>query len=188
MPEMLHPKQLCGALLLMIISHTGRAQADSASLVPYIRAAADSMTAAFSRQDFKAFVNYSNPRLVEMLGGRESFINFMERQVSALKGMRFNIVRAGRILRVIPGSQPMQCIVEQWLELDYQGSPVAGVSHLIGISDDGKSWTFADGNSDAGNNIKLLIPGISPLLVIPKKKQVFGVKLDSLLKDYRTVY
>lgn len=188
MPEMLRFKNILIAILLMASAGTAKAQSDSASLVPYIRAAADSMTAAFGRQDFKAFAAYSNPKLVDMLGGRESFANFMESQMSSLKGMRFVQVRAGRILRVIANGKPKQCIVEQLLELDYQGSPIAGISHLIGISEDGKEWTFADGNSDAGKNIKMLIPEISPLLVIPKKKQVFGVKLDSLLKDYKTMY
>lgn len=188
MPEMLRVKNLSILLLFLALSRSGRGQSDSASLVPYIRAAADSMTAAFSRQDFKSFVGYSNPKLVEMLGGRESFVNFMESQVGSLKGMHFNTVRAGRILRVLPDTKPMQCLVEQLLELDYQGSPVSGVSHLVGISDNGRDWTFADGNSDAGKNIRMLIPQVSPLLVIPKKKQVFGVKLDSLLKDYKTAY
>ena len=164
------------------------AQTDSASMVPFIRAAADSMTAAFARKDFKSFTAYNNPRLVEMLGGSEGFVNFLEKQVSDLKGMSFKEVRAGRVIRVFPDTKPKQCIVEQLMEIDYQGSPISAVTHLVGISDNGRDWTFADGNSDAGKNIKMLIPQISPSLVIPKKKQAFGVTLDSLLKEYKTVY
>ena len=61
----------------------------------------------------------TDQKLVEMLGGRESFVNFMESQVGSLKGMRFIQVRAGRILRVLPDTRPMQCLVEQLLELEY---------------------------------------------------------------------
>ena len=188
MPEMLRSKTIVFSLVLMATVLSSRAQTDSASLVPGIRAAADSMTAAFARKDFKAFTAFNTPKLVEMLGGPESFVNFLEKQVSELKGMSFKEVRAGRILRVLPNTKPMQCIVEQLMEIDYQGSPISAITHLVGISDNGRDWTFADGNSDTGSNIKLLIPQISPALVIPKKKQAFGVKLDSMLKEYKTVY
>jgi|GEM_PF-1501751 len=188
MPEMLRSKPILTCALLLAFVLPSRAQTDSASMVPFIRAAADSMTAAFARGDFKSFTTYNNPKLVEMLGGPESFVNFLQKQVSDLKGMRFKDVRAGRILRVLPNTKPRQCIVEQLMEIDYQGSPISAVTHLVGISDNGRDWTFADGNSDTGNSIKMLIPQVSPLLAIPKKKQAFGVRLDSMLRDYKTVY
>jgi hypothetical protein len=188
MPEMLRCRTILPLLICLAIVRPCRAQMDSASMVPYIRESADSMTATFARGDFKSFARYNNPSLIEMLGGPESFTNFMEKQVHDLNGVSFKEVRAGRILRVLAKAKPAQCIVEQLMEIDYQGTTIAVVSHLVGISENGREWTFADGNSDTGKNIRMLIPKISPLLVIPRKKQAVGMKLDSLLREYKTVY
>jgi hypothetical protein len=176
------------ALLTSALFSVAKAQTDSASMAPYIRAAADSMTAAFGRKDFKTFAKYNNATLVEMLGGEESFANFIDTQVSSLKDVSFNQIRAGRILRVLADAKPRQCIVEQCSEINYQGNYISVISHLVGTSDNGRDWRFADGNSDSGRDIKTLIPDISPALTIPKKKQAMGVRLEELLKTYTTAY
>jgi hypothetical protein len=175
-------------LLLFACTGTIRAQTDSASMTPFIRAAADSMLASFGRRDYKTFANYNNVTLVEMLGGEESFANFIDNQISSLKGMSFTQIRAGRILRVLPDARPRQCLVEQCAEISYQGNYISVITHLVGTSDDGKDWRFADGNSDSGRDIRTLIPDISPSLLIPKKKQALGVRLEELLKTYTTAY
>jgi hypothetical protein len=146
------------------------------------------MTAAFGRKDYRAFAMYNNPTLVEMLGGEETFANFIGNQVSSLKDMKFSQVRAGRILRVLPDTNPRQCIVEQYTEIGLQGSFISVISHLIGISDNGRDWRFADGNSDSGRDIRILIPALSPTLAIPRKKQAMGMRLEELLKNYTTAY
>jgi len=146
------------------------------------------MTAAFGRKDYRTFAMFNNPTLVEMLGGEETFANFIGSQVSSLKDMSFSQVRAGRILRVLPDTKPRQCIVEQYTEIGLQGSFISVISHLIGISDNGRDWRFADGNSDSGRDIRILIPALSPTLAIPRKKQAMGMRLEELLKNYTTAY
>jgi len=176
------------SIFLLACFSIAKAQEDSASLVPGIRASADSMAATFFRKDYRTFSTYNNATLVEMLGGEESFANFIEKQMSALGGMTFTRIYAGRILRVIPSAKPMQCIVEQCSEILYQGNYISAISHLVGISTDGREWRFADGNSDSGRDIRTLIPELSPELIIPKKKQVLGVRLEDMLKNYVTAY
>ena len=57
-------------ITLVICLHAGlaMAQLDSASLVPGIRSAADSMTTAFKNKDFTTFAHYNNSRLLESAG------------------------------------------------------------------------------------------------------------------------
>ncbi len=175
-------------ICLIALPASSKAQTDSASLVPFIREAADSMTAAFTRKDFRTFTTYNNATLVGMVGGEESFANFVENQVSSLKDLSFSVVRAGRILRVLPGEKPMQCLVEQLSEILYQGNYISVVSHLVGISTNGREWRFADANPNGGRDIRKMIPEMSPSLAIPQKKQVAGIRLDEFLKTYDTVY
>lgn len=178
-------------ITLVICLHAGlaMAQLDSASLVHGIRSAADSMTTAFKNKDFITFAHYNNSRLLELLGGESSFVEFMEKQMSMLKDVNFKEMKAGRIIRVLNYENTYQCIIEQHSELEMEGVVISAISHLVGLSvDNGKSWRFADGNNGTKEDFNSIMPELSPALIIPKKKQEMGMTLADLLKDYRTVY
>ncbi|WP_336514984.1 hypothetical protein [Pollutibacter soli] len=165
------------------------AQTDSVTLASNIRTAADSMLQSFRDQDFIGFVKYNNTNLVAMMGGENEFASYLRQEMDALKGVEFSQMKAGSVIRLITKASPMQCVVEQFSELKINGQPVSSVSHLVGVSSDGgKTWRFADANTASEEEIKSIIPNLSPLIVIPKKQQKSGVDLTTLLKSYRPVY
>jgi hypothetical protein len=176
-------------LVIFFYAGVAMAQLDSANLVPGIRSAADSMTTAFKNKDFSTFAHYNNSRLLELLGGEASFVEFMEKQMSMLKDVQFKEMKAGRIIRILYHENTYQCIVEQYSELEMEGVVISAISHLVGLSvDNGKSWRFADGNSGTKEDFNSIMPELSPALIIPKKKQEMGMSLVELLKDYKTTY
>ncbi len=164
-------------------------QSDSIALVGNIKGAANTMLSSFKNKDFDQFVKYNNPNLVAMMGGENEFVSYLKEEINGLKNVVFSEMKAGSVLRLVTYGKPMQCIIEQFSELIINGQPVSSVSHLIGISiDGGKTWRFADANTASADEIKSIIPELSPLLLIPKKKQENGVHLTTLLKTYHPEY
>lgn len=165
------------------------AQTDSAALASNIRTAANSMLQSFKNHDYTGFVKYNNTNLVAMMGGENEFAAYLRQEMDAMKGVEFSQMKAGSVIRLITKASPMQCIVEQFSELKINGQPVSSVSHLVGVSNDGgKTWRFADANTASEEEIRSIIPNLSPLIVIPKKQQQSGVDLNTLLKTYHPVY
>ena len=178
---------LCSVLLISL--QPVKAQADSASLVPQIRAASDSMMAAFKAGDYKTFARFNNETVVNMLGGTEQFASFLEQQMKSMSQLKFTEIRAGRILRITSYQQTWQCIVEQQSEITMEGQTISSISHLVGLSrDGGQSWRFMDGNQGSLEQFKALMPELNPLMPIPRKKQESGKKLAELLQGYEPSY
>jgi hypothetical protein len=177
------------AMFICFNTYTGTAQLDSAALVPRIFSAADSMTTAFRNKDFNTFAHFNNKRLIDVVGGEAEFASFIEKQMEQLKDVNFTVMKPGRIIRVLAYEDSYQCIIEQQSELQMEGVVFSSVSHLVGLSfNKGQSWRFADGNTGNMEDIKSVLPELSPLLLIPKKKQEMGKTLPELLKDYKTEY
>jgi hypothetical protein len=176
-------------ICLFFLTSVSKSQTDSASLIPGIRAAADSMTTAFRNKDFTTFAHFNNTRLMDMLGGESGFVEFMEKQIELLKDVSFTEMKAGRVIRVLTCNGTQQCIIEQLSEIKMEGIVVSSVSHLVGLSvDGGKSWRFADANNGTKEEFASIMPELCPTMLIPKKKQEMGMSLADLLKDYKTVY
>jgi hypothetical protein len=177
------------SICFFLLASIARSQTDSLSLIPGIRAAADSMTTAFRNKDFTTFAHFNNTRLLDLIGGESGFVEFMEKQFELLKDVTFTEMKAGRIIRVLAYNETHQCIIEQLSEIKMEGIVVSSVSHLVGLSlDGGKSWRFTDANNGTKEEFATIMPELSPALMIPKKKQEMGKTLVELLKDYKTEY
>jgi putative methionine-R-sulfoxide reductase with GAF domain len=176
-------------LLICFSSSHIAAQSDSSQLALVIRESANRMLQSFKNKDFTGFVRYNNTNLVEMMGGENQFSLYLQDEMKSLKGVEFSEMKAGTVLQVVTTTQPMQCLVEQFSEIVINGNPVSSVSHLIGVSADaGKTWKFADANTGTIEEIKSIIPELSPNLRIPKKQQQSGIHLSALLKNYKPEY
>jgi hypothetical protein len=180
---------LLAGWLAMLISHPAKAQEDSLSISPRIRAAADSMLAAFKQKDYRTFARFNNEKLLEMLGGAENFAGFMDQQMKSMEGLEFTEIRTGKILRVMPYQDTWQCILEQQTQINTQGTVVSSISHLVGLSTDrGYTWRFIDANQGSPEQFRSIMPELNPAMHIPRKKQVPGKTLEEILAGYQTVY
>lgn len=176
-------------ILLLAMAATSRAQVDSASIAPRIRAAADSMLMAFRQKDYRTFARFNNEKLVEALGGEENFAAFLERQIKSMEGLEFMEIRTGRIIRILPYRNTWQCIVEQQSQINMEGHVMSTISHLVGLSaDGGYTWHFADANQGTLEQFRTIVPELNPAMPIPKKKLATDKTLDQLLADYQTSY
>jgi hypothetical protein len=176
-------------ILILVLATASFAQADSASIAPRIRAAADSMLMAFKQKDYRTFARFNNEKLVESLGGEENFAAFLDKQIKSLEELQFTEIRTGRIIRVMPYQNTWQCIVEQQSQVRIPEQVMSTISHLVGLSTDGGyTWHFADANQGTVEQFRTIMPELNPAMPIPKKKLAIAKTLDQLLADYQTSY
>jgi uncharacterized protein YlzI (FlbEa/FlbD family) len=131
---------------------------------------ADSMMAAFKRKDWVTFAKYNHPSMEKMIGGSEAFSSFINEQMKQVPDTAIKNLEAGKILQVVKTDKDEQCVLEQIMEMQMNGTRLIKTTYLIGESlDSGKTWTFLDAST--GMAPKDLKKDISPELKIPEKKQ-----------------
>lgn len=131
----------------------------------------DSMLAAFKRRDWKTFVRYNHPNMTKKMGGAEAFASFIDIQMKQTPPGSIKNIRLGKILQVVDTPKDEQCVVEQNLIMELDGSSIYKTTYLIGEStDSGKTWTFFDASTKAGVLPKDIKPDLSDDLKIPASK------------------
>ena len=132
---------------------------------------ADSMMAAFKRKDWITFAKYNHPAMMKMMGGQQSFASFIAEQMKQIPDTAIKKLETGKILQVVKTDKDEQCVIEQNMEMQMEGTKILSTTYLIGESlDGGKNWTFFDASTKA-MALKDIKPNISPKLKIPEKKQ-----------------
>lgn len=134
--------------------------------------AADSMMAAFKRQDWQAFAHYNHPSMKRMMGGNGHFVSYISNQMADIPDTAIKSIKAGDILQVVKTDLDLQCVVEQHMHIQLEHIDIHTTSHLVGESlDNGKTWTFFDASSHGLVTPKDIKPNLSPELKIPPQKK-----------------
>ena len=133
---------------------------------------ADSMLAAFRRQDWQTFARYNHPAMMKMMGGPDKFVFFIKEQMKHIPDTAVKKIGAGNILQVIKTENDHQCVVEQHMHMRLEGIDINTITYLVGESlDGGKNWTFFDASSNGLVTPKDIKPDISAELTIPSLKK-----------------
>ncbi|GEO12077.1 hypothetical protein SAE01_45730 [Segetibacter aerophilus] len=131
----------------------------------------DSMLAAFKRKDWMTFVKYNHPNMTSRMGGAEAFASFINLQMKQIPDSTIQSITIGRILQVVKTSKDQQCVVEQNMRMEQQGTTLDKTTYLVGESlDNGEMWTFFDASTKTGLLPKDIKPDISSELKIPASK------------------
>jgi hypothetical protein len=116
------------------------------------------------RKEYKAFVGYMYPKVVEMLGGEQKLVNTLERD-----GGQLNIVNVtfGNPSKVIKAGSELQCTIPQTLVMKMDNGNVTSKSTLIAISkDNGKHWYFLDTSGKPIDELRKSLPNLSKELIV----------------------
>mgnify|MGYP006142101037 FL=1 len=149
----------------------------------------DSVSATFQRKDWNSFTNYMHPDLINMLGGKKKFAEFIEQQMKSMEDATVQKSASGSVLQLLRYKNQWQCIVESYLEMTVESTLVSSVSSNIGVSfDNGKTWKFIRLSNGNEEKMKQLFKDLSPDLQAPFNKTAVGVTLEELLKTYQPVY
>lgn len=175
--------------LLVTCSIAGEAQIDSALLRKNIYVAEDSMISIFKRRDWNSYAGYMNPVLVEMMGGKEGFVQYFQEQMKVLEMAEIQVIKVGEILQLIKIKDQYQCVAESFLQMKLEETMVSGSSYDLGLSKDGITWTFLRITEDATQDqVRMFLPDLSPDIKLPRSQMKFGKTLEEFMANYVLEY
>lgn len=100
------------------------------------------MSSSFIKGDYKNFLKFTYPKVVEMMGGKEKMVTFLEKGMEQMKdeGIAFKSVIVGLTNQKVKAGKEIHTLVSQATILSVPGGTIAANSYLLAISqNDGQS-------------------------------------------------
>jgi hypothetical protein len=147
---------------------------DSILYAKSIKSQAETMRQLLLKKDYKAFIKFTYPTLIEVMGGEKKMIELMETGGKKMEseGTKFLNITIGEPTPIIVIENELQSTVQQTIELKIPNARMITQSTLIAIStDNGTNWYFVD---TAGKDIQAMqraLPNLSSDLVIPERPE-----------------
>lgn len=177
------------SLVLIAAILQSKAQFDTVLITKKASAGEDSLIALFKRKDWNKYVDYMHPSVVEMVGGKESFVTTLQQTMKALESAKFEAFKNGRVLQITKANGQYQCVVESFIQMTLNGVTISGSSYDLAFSIDGEKWTFLRIDQTlTPETIKQLVPELSPDLKLPKSQFEQGKSLEEFMKAYQLQY
>jgi hypothetical protein len=133
---------------MFALAWAGGARAADAALEE-VRAKAQACADAMLKGDYEAFVGYTHPKVIELVGGREKMLETLRKGTAQMKaqGIAFVSFDVAAPANVIGAGKPRQlAVVPTKFEMTSGTTHIKQEGFLLAVSDDaGKSWTFIDG-------------------------------------------
>lgn len=167
-------KRLFTLIVAIIYVNTSYAQIDIEKAKEQLYKQVEMMGTHFINQEFKSYVQFCYPKVLEMIGGRERMIEILEMQASQManENVRFTRISFGEPTSIIEMGSELQCTIPQTLEIQLQGGRLVTKSTIIAISENqGENWYFIDPTNKDIHTIRELFPNISEKLVIPQRPE-----------------
>jgi len=138
-----------------------------------IKMEAETMSKLLVNKDYKNFVKYIYPHLLEVMGGKEKVINIFNQGLP--NGNTIKSVKVSYPSDTIMINNQIQCTVNEEITMNVKGGKLIVTSTLIGLSNDqGKTWYFLDANSKSQGMLKRGFPELSNrLIIVESSKPIF---------------
>ncbi|MCA1621851.1 MAG: hypothetical protein LC795_21775 [Acidobacteria bacterium] len=137
-----------------------------------LRAQAEESSRAFMEGNYERLADFTHPKVVELMGGREKMAEFVRKSMAGVKSQGFET------LSYAPAAEPTQVLREggQFYAIlpaklrmrTPDGVIFVSESFMIAVSaDDGKNWKFVSGATADAAKLKLLMPEVADKLKLP---------------------
>jgi hypothetical protein len=139
-----------------------------------LKASADTMAKLFLNKRYDAFVKYTHPKIIALVGGKEKMVSQLKKSLEDMKaeGITISNVTIGEPSEIVVANNEQQAIVPQNLELTTNKGKLLSTSYLIAISkNNGVTWYFADTSGKTLTKMKTVFPSLSEKLIIPERQQ-----------------
>jgi len=124
------------------------------------------MAAAFLNHDYKTFIDYTHPRIIELIGNVDDMISKLQSD-SAFTNSILS-VSFGKPSNIIANGDLFQCTLPETTEILVDKGRLVNQSTLVAISyDGGIHWYFIEAAGKTLSELRNFIPEISDQLVIP---------------------
>src|SRR5437588_8306016 len=133
-------------VIFITLSFNGFAQNDP-HLPAVIKEQAAKMGQAFVKADYKTFVHYSYPKLIEMMGGAAKMESILTKATEDMKTNSMAITRLSfdEPSKIVRSGGEWQCMLPEHTEIKLKEGRIVTISTLLAFSSDkGLHWTFLD--------------------------------------------
>ena len=161
-------------IVLVLASYGSAALAADADLERAAKDQARAACDALVRGDLDKFVGWTNPKLVQAMGGRDRLIELLKtgQKDMAKQGIQLLSTSIQSRVELAQGGDDWFAVVPYDLEMSVPQGRALVRTWLLGISpDQGKNWTFVDGGKLNVDTVKRLFPNFPAKLTLPTKQQ-----------------
>jgi hypothetical protein len=155
---------------LLLLSAAGQDSAASVQLTTQARIMADALISS----DYATLADYTYPKVVQMMGGKQKMVKLMDSLFLAYKteGIAFTEINFEPPSSLLNNTTNLQATIIQHLIMQLPQGRFMQTSTLLGISTDkGLHWKFLDTVHKDAAAIKKVFPGLNPAIKIPPTAQ-----------------
>lgn len=135
-----------------------------------IRSDAQKMGKALVEKDYDTYVNYTYPKLMKDMGGREKMKETISKQMEDLEkqGIKILSVTYDEPSVIIKEKKELQATLPQHMQFESSNGKVTAQTTIIAVSqDDGMHWYFVDPGERDLETVRITLPNLSKKLVLP---------------------
>lgn len=175
-------RKLATLILFLILSgYAGIAQSSNIAIDSnLLKAKATAMAESFLKGDYKTFVKFTYPKVIQMMGGEDKMIAVLKQGIEQLEGQGFAVksVHVGLTSQAAMAGTEIHTLVLQSLIMSAPGGTLTSNSYLLAISQDGgKNWYFVDtAPLHDERTLKAIFPNYNKQLELPEKQPPVFVK------------
>ncbi len=131
---------------------------------------ATAMNQAFLAKDYETFATFVNPKLIEVMGGKQRFLSVTREGMKGIEseGWVLTGITFEKPFKLIYTDKEIQTVLTQNMKGNIPGGKITVKSYLIATSNNGgKNWYFFDTDGKSLKTLTLAFPNLSSQLYIP---------------------
>jgi hypothetical protein len=134
---------------------------------------------SFTERDFETYAKLNHPKLVEMMGGRDSFANTLDVQLKQIEAeLKIDSFAFGEPYHFVKNDTIIHCTLPQTMVMRSLDSTfnIRSRIYLMGISDNnGKTWFFLD-TTNGAMFLDMVEPRRIKDYAVPEREQEYFTK------------
>jgi hypothetical protein len=162
------------------VAAPAQTQAEKDPKLAAVKKKAQEIGEALKKQDYAKVVDLTYPKAIELMGGREKAISAIEAEMRQLKetGLSLVSLKIGEPAELLAEGKNTFAILPTTTEMSATGGKILIASYFLGISpDEGKTWTFIDGNGlSTAEKRKQVLPKLPEELELPEPQEPRFIK------------
>ena len=123
--------------------------------------------------DFRTVIKHTYPPIVEIMGGKENAISFIEKTFENMikQGFKFEKANVISVSEIVKEQNQYRCFVKNNNHIIMAGQRIKSESYLLGIyNEKDKFWYFIEAKQLLNPNISKILSDFKTKLVIPQGK------------------
>jgi len=157
-------------ILLCFVSFNLLAQTENNNLNEQL----SEMKTAFENKDYSVIADYSYPKIVDMMGGKEKMIEVTTNSMEKMESQGFVIEELSfkDASGFMEHSGDLQSTITQVMVMQTPEGKIESTSTMVAISeDDGENWVFLNASGMSKETVKSFYENMHPELEIKKSEK-----------------